>query len=310
MEANLRIDLEFQSKIPPLTQAEFEQLKENILTAGEVYEPLVVWNDIIVDGHNRFKIIQEHPEVNYRIRKMDFIDKWEAFDWMYKNQLGRRNLTSEQRTYLLGKLYEARKHMQGGDRRSETFSSSQNANLKGIRIGDQIAQEQKVGKGTVNRAYEYSRGIDAIKEEEPELAESLLKAETKVSKTSIQEIGIAKPEEQSEMIQALKGGEKPEKPVVQRRSKEEIKKEKEDMQEIGSIWDEMRKEETQAEYTVNSLLQDIELNVSMPFVRLLRQYIESNRSICTQNKQAVVKAIHENITVKVDEIEKEIEGYE
>lgn len=43
----LKIDPEFRDKIPPLTDAEFEQLKENILSDGEVYEPKVNKNDAI-----------------------------------------------------------------------------------------------------------------------------------------------------------------------------------------------------------------------------------------------------------------------
>lgn len=109
----LKIDPEFRDKIPPLTEAEFEQLKENILEDGEVYEPIAVWNGTIVDGHNRWKVIQENWELlkdKYRTKSMDFADKWAAFEWMYKKQLGRRNLTDEQRTVLTGKMYEARMH--------------------------------------------------------------------------------------------------------------------------------------------------------------------------------------------------------
>ena len=84
-----KIDPEFRDKIPPLTDAEFEQLKENILRDGEIYEPICVWNGTIVDGHNRWKVVQEHREIPYKVREMDFADKWEAFDWMYRNQLGR-----------------------------------------------------------------------------------------------------------------------------------------------------------------------------------------------------------------------------
>lgn len=65
----LRIDLEFQGKIPPLTEAEYKQLEENILDAGEVYEPIVTWNGTIVDGHNRYKIVTEHPEIKWRTRE-------------------------------------------------------------------------------------------------------------------------------------------------------------------------------------------------------------------------------------------------
>ena len=78
----LKIDPEFRDKIPPLTDAEYEQLEENIVSDGEVYEPICVWNGIIVDGHNRYKIVQEHPEIPYRTKELQFSDKWEAFEWM------------------------------------------------------------------------------------------------------------------------------------------------------------------------------------------------------------------------------------
>ena len=48
---NLKIDPEFQSQIPPLTDDEFKQLEENILKEGKLLSPLIVWNNTLVDGH-------------------------------------------------------------------------------------------------------------------------------------------------------------------------------------------------------------------------------------------------------------------
>jgi hypothetical protein len=56
MNAVLKIDPEFESMCPPLTDEEYEQLKENIIAEGEVLMPLIVWNGVIIDGHNRYKI--------------------------------------------------------------------------------------------------------------------------------------------------------------------------------------------------------------------------------------------------------------
>ena len=42
---NLKIDPEFQSQIPPLTDDEFKQLEENILKEGKLLSPLIVWNN-------------------------------------------------------------------------------------------------------------------------------------------------------------------------------------------------------------------------------------------------------------------------
>ena len=78
----LKIDPEFRDKIPPLSEDEFIKLEENIVSDGEVRDPIVVWNDTIIDGHNRWKIIQKHPQIPYRIKEMEFADKWSAVVWM------------------------------------------------------------------------------------------------------------------------------------------------------------------------------------------------------------------------------------
>ena len=62
---NLKIDPEFQSQISPLTDDEFKQLEENILKAGKLLSPLIVWNNTLVDGHNRYAILQKHPEIYF-----------------------------------------------------------------------------------------------------------------------------------------------------------------------------------------------------------------------------------------------------
>ena len=62
---NLKIDPEFQNQIPPLTDDEYKQLEENILKEGKLLSPLIVWNNILVDGHNRYAILQKHPEIYF-----------------------------------------------------------------------------------------------------------------------------------------------------------------------------------------------------------------------------------------------------
>ena len=84
-------------------------LEENILSDGAVFSPIVVWNDVILDGHNRYEIIQKHPELTYAIRTMPFANRYEAISWICKHQLGRRNLTPQQKKYLIGQRYEAEK---------------------------------------------------------------------------------------------------------------------------------------------------------------------------------------------------------
>lgn len=205
----LRIDPEFRDKIPPLTEAEYEQLRENILADGEVYEPIVVWNGTIVDGHNRYKIVQENPDIPFRVKEMSFADKWAAFDWMYKKQLGRRNLTDEQRTMLIGKMYEARKQSQGG----QIPGSAQNGRT--IRTDEEIAEELGIGHNTVRRAGQFAKGVEAIREKSPEAAEKILKGASGVTKKVIQKVPKMEPAQVKELALAIEKGPEATKKAVQ-----------------------------------------------------------------------------------------------
>ena len=48
-----------------------------------------------------FEIIQKHPELTYAVQKLDFDNRYEAISWICKHQLGRRNLTPQQKKYLI-----------------------------------------------------------------------------------------------------------------------------------------------------------------------------------------------------------------
>ena len=109
---NLIVDPEFRDKFPPLTETEFKTLEENIIKDGKVLMPIMVWNETIIDGHNRYTIVQKHPEIPFKVEEIGFADRYEAIVWICRNQLGRRNLTDEQKTYLIGKQYEAQKMTQ------------------------------------------------------------------------------------------------------------------------------------------------------------------------------------------------------
>ena len=127
----LKVDPEFQGKIPPLTFEELNQLEANILRDGRIINPIIVWEGLIVDGHNRFIIAKKHPEIPYTVHETEFANRYEAIIWICKNQLGRRNLTPEQKKYLIGKQYEAEKCSNGGDRKSAVAKS-------GCQIGNLI----------------------------------------------------------------------------------------------------------------------------------------------------------------------------
>lgn len=212
--AGLKIEPEFEGKIPPLTEAEFQQLRENILEAGEVYEPIRVWNGTVVDGHNRLKVIREHPEVRWSARDMDFADKWAAFDWMYRNQLGRRNLTEEQRVYMVGKLYEARKNTEAfkGNQYTDKSGDGQNVHNQTRReqrngTAGEIGKEYGMDGRTVRRAEKFAKGVDALKQVSKDAADKVLSGKAKVKKQDIAAVAVAEPELQQQAARAIEKGE-------------------------------------------------------------------------------------------------------
>lgn len=94
----LIIDFEFRDLIPPLAEDELALLEESIVKNGcEI--PLVTWNGVIVDGHNRYSICKKH-DIPFAVRVKAFADRDEALLWIITNQLGRRNLTSYQKGVL------------------------------------------------------------------------------------------------------------------------------------------------------------------------------------------------------------------
>lgn len=98
----MRIKREYKTLIPPLSPEEYQYLEENILKDG-VREPLVVWGDLLIDGHNRYEICQKHG-ITYKTVNKDFESDEEAERWIILNQFGRRNLTKFQRSELALKL--------------------------------------------------------------------------------------------------------------------------------------------------------------------------------------------------------------
>lgn len=101
---SIRIDQEFKSLIPPLSPEEYAQLEENILSEG-IRDPLVVWHvpngdDILIDGHNRFKISAKHGGVPFQVKRMTFDVRDDVKAWIIRNQLGRRNLNTYNRSVL------------------------------------------------------------------------------------------------------------------------------------------------------------------------------------------------------------------
>lgn len=293
---DLKINEEFKNKIPPLTPAEFQQLKENILADGEIYEPIAVWNGVIVDGHNRWKIIREHPEIPYKVKEMDFADKWAAFEWMYRKQLGRRNLSDEQKAYMIGKMYEARKKTRGGQRANDNASKrdAQNGQLvsetdkRSHGVSGEIAMELNIGRNTVRRAEHFAKGVDAIREVSPAAAEKVLGGKSGVSKQTIAEMRNADGDKVKEIAKAIENGE-PLKATTFPSGRE--RKKEEEYQFLGNH----DRESPAVEYSIDDLLEEMRA-VNDDFLGKYRRMLKYHAKLISENAAEVANVFTELVT--------------
>ena len=100
----ITIDPEFKALIRPLGADELRQLEENILRDG-CRDPLVVWDGILIDGHNRHEICTRNG-IPFEAVEMVFDDREAAELWMIENQMGRRNMENIDKVPLLERKRE------------------------------------------------------------------------------------------------------------------------------------------------------------------------------------------------------------
>ena len=196
----ITINEDFAKLIPPLTEDEYSRLEQSILEEG-CRDALILWGDILIDGHNRYRICTKH-NIPYEMRQMEFENRDNVLLWIMKNQLSRRNLNDFQRIELVRKCEEAvkaqAKERQGT--RSDLSTSGQNfPEVK--RATDELGKLAGVSRKT----YEHAT---TVLDKAPE---AIVKA-TRTQELSINAAyGVTKlPEEQqAEIVSRIEQGEAP-----------------------------------------------------------------------------------------------------
>ena len=205
--SHLKIDPEFQSKIPPLQFEEEQQLEQNIITEGRLLNPIIVWNGYILDGHTRYRILKRHSFIKYEVEEIQLANRYEALAWICKNQLGRRNLSPERKKFLLGKEYESTKLAVGGQpgNCNPVKRCAQNEHIVSEkRTCERIAKEHEVGHATVQRAEKYAKGIDAAEEAVPGAQEEILTGRIKATDAQIAALPAIPKEERPAILEELR----------------------------------------------------------------------------------------------------------
>ena len=179
---SLRVDAEFMRLIPPLMEEEYRQLEQNILAKRKCLNPIIFWNGLIVDGHNRFYICIEHG-IEFEVKEMHFDSREDAKLWILENQLGRRNLTDAARielamskAELLKEKAKERLKQAGGDKygKETPLIESPLAKEEPINVRKAVAEEAGISERNL---YLYNQ----IKEQgSPALIEAVKNGELKI----------------------------------------------------------------------------------------------------------------------------------
>ena len=177
---NFKIEPEFQDLIPPLNELEYDVLEESILSEG-CREPLIIWagENILLDGHNRFKICLEN-KIEYKVIKKEFDDENAAKNWMLMNQLGRRNLSPDNLTLLRGQLYKLGKSQ--GKRTDLTLGQIDTK----LNTAKTLAEKTGVSEATIKRDAKFSDAVDKLKGKyDPQFKENIQAGKRENTKAEI-----------------------------------------------------------------------------------------------------------------------------
>jgi len=176
--------------MPPLTEEEYQQLEQNILSRNKCHDAILLWRQagqppssgIIVDGFNRFCICVTHG-IEFEVKEVDFASRDDAKIWIIENQLGRRNLNAAQRIELaLSKADVLREKARDNQSRAgrdksradELFTKTDKVADESINVEKAIAQEADVGQGTLQRYMQIKNSGN------PQLLEQLQNGEIKI----------------------------------------------------------------------------------------------------------------------------------
>lgn len=152
---DFKIDKEFRDLIPPLSDEEFAQLENSILTEG-VRDPLVVWANngnvpVLVEGHHRLEIIKKHRIKDYKIIKRRFPDRDAVRCWIIDCQCGRRNLPRYTKTMLQILKLEYSLRIEAKKNQGQRNDLFPNSGTSPVVVDRELAKAAGVSSNTVER---------------------------------------------------------------------------------------------------------------------------------------------------------------
>jgi hypothetical protein len=184
------IDEEFRILLPVLDGETFRLLEDSILTHG-CRDPLVLWNNTLIDGYNRYKICR-HQNIPFTTVNMEFDSRDEVLIWIISNQVARRNLTPIQLSHFRGLHYRADKNLHGDSSRfAEELPRAQNGPLHSGSTATRLANDYNVSRNTIKRDAKLAETLTAIGLVSPEAKRKILAGEVQINKSKLEVLSSA-----------------------------------------------------------------------------------------------------------------------
>jgi transcriptional regulator with XRE-family HTH domain len=175
-ELNITINDELRTYVDPLTPAEHEALERSLLVEG-CREALILWRDVLIDGHNRHAICTQHG-IPFRTVQNDSFESIEDVKlWMIDNQLARRSVTDFQRGLMALRKKEilAARAVQKTDTELQTEADQAAPFTPPWNTREEVARAARVSPNTISQ-------IERIqKAAAPELVEAVRSGAISVS---------------------------------------------------------------------------------------------------------------------------------
>ena len=183
------IDEQFRFLLPALDRETYALLEENLLENG-CRDPIVTWNGILIDGHNRYEICTRHG-IPFDVASRDFDSREDVLIWIISTQVSRRNLTGIQLSYFRGLHYMAdkvaTKNPGGKNQYTELFHHS-DGKPKVLSTARRLGEQYRVSSSTIERDAKVAEAIDAIGETSPDAKRKILSGEVSLSKKDLHKL--------------------------------------------------------------------------------------------------------------------------
>lgn len=180
------VNEELKAYIDPLTQDEHDALERSLLAEG-CRDSLVLWGNILIDGHNRYGICRKHGIPFNTVQNTRFQSMDDVHLWMIEQHLGRRSVSDFQRGVLALRkraIVEARHRVEQEQLRRESEGEAALSNAEAAADADTPPWEPA-----------------------PKLSKAELAREAKLSASQVTMIEKISAHAAQEVIEAVKAGE-------------------------------------------------------------------------------------------------------